>query len=77
MDSENPEEFYVIKKNILIQFCRRGGHQKKGVKMRQNFTKLLKTNIEKMSGFGLSTMSMKAKELHLSLHDVDEKKGRY
>ena len=41
--------------------------------MRRKFSKLLKTNIEKMSAFRLSTMLMKTNELNPSLHDVDEK----
>ena len=43
--------------------------------MRQNFIKLLKTNVENMSVFRLSTMLMKTNELNQSLHDVDEKNG--
>jgi hypothetical protein len=43
--------------------------------MRPPFSKLLKTHIEKMSVFRLSTMLMKTRELNRSLHDVDEKKG--
>jgi hypothetical protein len=38
---------------------------------------LLKTNVEKISAFRLSTMLMKRKELKPSFHDVDEKKGDY
>jgi hypothetical protein len=40
-----------------------------------NFLKLLKTHVEKMSAFRLSTMLVKTNELSHSLHDVDEKKG--
>jgi hypothetical protein len=43
--------------------------------MRLTFSKLLKTNVEKMSVFRLSMMLMKTRELKHSLHDVDEKKG--
>ncbi len=43
--------------------------------MRLTFSKLLKTNVEKMSVFRLSMMLMKTNELNRSLHDVDEKKG--
>jgi hypothetical protein len=43
--------------------------------MRPILTKLLKTNVEKMSAFRLPTMLMKIKELRTSSHDVDEKKG--
>ena len=49
--------------------------KKKGEKMRQIFTKLLKTHIEKMPAFRLSMMLMKTNELKRCLHDVDEKKG--
>jgi len=41
------------------------------------FGKLLKTNIEKMSVFRLSTMLMKRNELNRYFHDVDENKGSY
>jgi hypothetical protein len=37
--------------------------------------KLLKTNIEKMSAFRLSMISMKTNELSHAFQDVDEKKG--
>ena len=51
--------------------------RKKGdKKMRQNFLKLLKTHVEKMSIFRLSTILMKTNELGMSFHDVDENKGR-
>jgi hypothetical protein len=43
--------------------------------MRQNFIKLLKTHVEKMSAFRLSRMFMKQNELNHSLQDVDENKG--
>ncbi len=39
------------------------------------FGKLLKTHVEKMSTFRLSTILMKTNEINHSLHDVDEKKG--
>jgi hypothetical protein len=45
--------------------------------MRQNFIKLLKTHVEKMSAFCLAIMLMKQNELSHSLQDVDEKKGCY
>jgi hypothetical protein len=43
--------------------------------MRPSLAKLLKTNIDRMPVFRLSTMLMKTNELNASLHDVDEKKG--
>jgi hypothetical protein len=49
---------------------------KKGeIKMRPVFCKSLKTNIEKMSVFRLSTMFMKTNELYHSLQDIDETKA--
>jgi len=45
--------------------------------MRLNFSKLLKTHVEKMSAFRLSWMLMKIKELNNSFQDIDEKKGSY
>ena len=38
---------------------------------------LLKTNVEKLSAFGLSTMTMKLKNLFCSSHDMYEKKGTW
>jgi len=43
--------------------------------MRPTFCKSLKTHIETMSLFRLSTIFMKTNELEHSLHDIDEKKG--
>ncbi len=45
--------------------------------MRFSLLKLLKTNVDTMSTFRLSTMLVKTHELNHSLHDVDEKKGSY
>ena len=42
--------------------------------MRLTFCKSLKTHVEKMSVFSLSTMLMKTNKLSQSLHDVDENK---
>jgi hypothetical protein len=42
--------------------------------MTKNCTKSLKTRVEKMAIFCLSTMLIKTQELILPLHDVDEKK---
>ena len=39
--------------------------------------KLLKTNLEKMSEFPLSTMLMKTSQLYSSFHDLDDKKESY
>ena len=41
----------------------------------ENFFKLLKTNVEKMSIFRLSTILVRTNELNHFLHDVDENKG--
>jgi hypothetical protein len=49
--------------------------KKKGKKMGLKFRKLMKTHVEKMSAFRLSTIFMKTKELNHSFHDVDEKEG--
>jgi len=38
---------------------------------------LLKTNVEKMSVFRLTTILMRTKELKSLSRDVDEKKGSY
>ncbi|MGA3328948.1 MAG: hypothetical protein ABSF45_31240, partial [Terriglobia bacterium] len=49
--------------------------KKKGRKMDVICVNLLKTYVEKMSLFRLSTIFMKTNELSQSFHDVDEKKG--
>jgi len=43
--------------------------------MKVSYAMLLKTNVEKMSVFRLSTIFMKTNELNTPLHDVDENKG--
>jgi len=45
--------------------------------MRQNLCKLLKTHVDKISDFRLSTMIMKTNELRMFLHDVDENRTSY
>jgi hypothetical protein len=52
----------------------RGPEKKGGLKMRRKSRNLLKTHIEKMSAFCLSTIFMKTNDLHRSFHDVDENK---
>jgi len=65
---------YVIDNKLISYLSGDKGHEKKGeLKMRRKFAKLLKTYIEKMSAFRLSTIFMKTNELDHSLHDVDEK----
>jgi hypothetical protein len=76
MNCENLAKIYVIGTKIVS--LSRGGQdrgEKGGQKMGQNFFKSLKTNVEKMSAFRLSTMLMKTNELSQSLHDVYENKG--
>jgi hypothetical protein len=41
----------------------------------ENFTKLLKTNVEKMSAYCLLAILMKTNELKSISRDIDEKKG--
>ena len=43
--------------------------------MAENLIKLLKTHVEKMSTFRLSTILMKTNQLSHSFHDVDENEG--
>ena len=43
--------------------------------MRQNFIKLLKTHVEKMSAFRLAKMLLKTSMLSSSCHYSDENKG--
>ena len=74
-DGLNFAKFYVIETKIFIKlFGGRGSRKKRGRKMRPSFIKLLKTHVEKMTDFCLSTIFMKTKELNLCLHDVDENK---
>jgi hypothetical protein len=47
------------------------------LKMRDRAIMLLKTNVEKMSVYGLAIMLMKTDELNASSHYVDEKKDGY
>jgi len=49
--------------------------EKNGKKMRQNFLKLLKTHVEKMSTYRSLAMLMKTNELKSLSDDVDENKG--
>jgi hypothetical protein len=78
MNGDNLAKTYVIDTNIVSLFPGGQGREKKGeLNMRREFGKLLKTHIENMSVFRLSTMLMKTNELKPSLHDVDENKGGY
>ena len=78
MITGNPAKIYAIENKIVILFSVDEGQEKKGVKkMGVNCVKLLKTHVEKMPVFRLSTMLMKTHELHHSFHDVDEKKWSY
>jgi hypothetical protein len=43
--------------------------------MKLEFRELLKTHIEKMPVFRLSTIFVKTDQLEHSLHDIDEKKA--
>ncbi|HMD87230.1 MAG TPA: hypothetical protein VKO18_21285 [Terriglobia bacterium] len=64
MNRENHEKTYIIENNIVSRSLTEMGHEKKGgKKMRRIFHKLLKTHVEKMSLFPLSTILMKIKEL--------------
>jgi hypothetical protein len=75
MNSENLGKIYVIENKIVSQFPGGQGRGKRGRKMRLIFLKLLKTNVEKMSIFRLSTIFMKTNELNHSCHHIDENKG--
>ncbi len=78
MNAEIFAKFYVIGINKLRLLCDGEGRKKKeGGKLGSDFFKLLKTDIEKMSAFRLSTMLMKTNELNASFHDVDDNKGSY
>jgi hypothetical protein len=64
MNSKNLAKIYVNENNIVSKFSVTGLRRKKrGRKMALSCIKLLKTNVEKMSVFRLSTMLMKTNEL--------------
>jgi hypothetical protein len=78
MNGENRAKIYIIENKIVIlSSLARFTGKKGGQKRRVGCLKSLKTNVEKMSAFRLSTMLMKTKELNQSFHDVDEKKMGY
>ena len=78
MDSENFEKIYVIENTVVsLSSAARVMKKKGGEKMGVSCVKLLKTHVEKMSLFSLSTMLMKTNELNHYLHDVYENKGSY
>jgi hypothetical protein len=58
---KNLSKGHIIENNMVNFSARAGTMKKKGKKMRQNFSKLLKTIVGKISIFRLSTMSMKTK----------------
>jgi hypothetical protein len=75
VNCENLAKIYVIENKMVSQTSVASVSGKNGgKKMGLSFVRLLKTNVEKMSAFRLSTMSLKNNELCLSLHDVDENK---
>ncbi len=76
MNSEILIEIYPIENKKVSLSPTAGLTEKSGKKMRQNWVKLLKKHIEKMSVFRLSKMLMKLNELNTSLQDVNENKGR-
>jgi hypothetical protein len=61
-------------KDLADSAMARVAGEKKGLKMSRNFSKLLKTHIEKIPVFRLSMMLMKTNELNHSLYYVDENK---
>jgi hypothetical protein len=76
MNGKNLPRIYVVEIKIVSLYpVARATGKKRGEKTPANWIKLLKTNVEKMSVFRLSTILMKTNELNPSLHDVDEKKG--
>ena len=76
MKCENLAKIDVIETKIVNRIADGHGVRKKiPLKSDGKAGMLLKTNVEKMSIFSLSTMLMKTHELIVSLHDVDEKKG--
>jgi len=73
--SEELEKIYINENTTVIRFyVVRGGGKKAFQKPVENFSMLLKNNVEKMSTFLHATMFMKTNKLSHSRHDVDEKK---
>ena len=56
MNGENLTKIYLIENTIVSKYSVARGLGKKRAKMRQNFIKLLKTHVEKMSPFRLAIM---------------------
>ena len=74
MNNKNSSKIYIIENKIVSLFSSaKVLWKKKGEILELSCIKLLKTNVEKMSIFRLSTMLMKTNELNISFHDVDEK----
>ena len=60
----------------MLSFLSLGmGRKKRGRERPPIIAKLMKTKLEKMSDFSLSTMLMIIGKLHGSFHDVIDKKG--
>ena len=64
-----------LQKKDLVDCDHEGKRKSGGGKNKVCSTMLLKTNVEKMSIFGLSTMCMKISNLWPPLHDVKQNKG--
>jgi hypothetical protein len=78
VNSKNLAKIYIVEiKIVSLSSAARVHGKKKGQEMGSIFVKLLKTNVEKMSVFRLSTMLMKTNELNRSFQDVDENKCSY
>ena len=76
MTSKMHHEIYIIETNIVIgSTSEKVSRKKRGGNMGRISCKSLKTDIEKMSAFYLSTMLMKTSELQATFHDSYEKKG--
>jgi hypothetical protein len=77
VNGENLAKSILLKIRWLVEPQLRGREKRGGEKIGLSFIKLLKTNIEEMPVFRLSTMLMKTKELSHFFRGVAENKGSY
>ena len=75
MESRNLERMHFIEKGRLSSHNAAQRSKKKGGRRQVSSTILLKTNVERMSVCGLSTMLLKMHELQFPLHDFGENTG--
>jgi hypothetical protein len=68
---------HAIENKWVIKSKRVRRKENAGENMKGCFAMLLKTHVEKMSGFGLSMILLKIKHLNRPFHDIYDNKGSY